>query len=198
MFPLPFGDLRRHPEAVNADRDHDEQEPLDPQAKKAYPGASEHQLSALNERVLRPPLLHEDKLASRLPTDSLHLQDPNNPACLTSFRHAVSSSTRHCARRRITRRTSSGHRKWAGQPLTSCHDPFSERVPGNCPNFPSVGDSENTKALIRRVGFWSGQKPFQGETPKIPARRLHPNEYGAFTSIRSTAEPPRNRPVFGG
>jgi len=138
VFPLLFGDLRRHPEAVNADRDHDEQEPLDPQAKKAYPGASEHQLSALNERVLRPPLLHEDKLASRLPTDSLHLQDPNNPACLTSFRHAVSSSTRHCARRRITRRTSSGHKKWAGQPLTSCRDPFSEQVPGDCPNFPSV------------------------------------------------------------
>ena len=40
--------------------------------------------------------------------DSLHLHDPNNPACLKSFRHAVSSLTRHCTRRRITRRTSSG------------------------------------------------------------------------------------------
>ena len=66
VFPLPFGDLRRHPEAVNADCDHNEQEPLDPQAKKAYSGASEQQLSALNERVLRPPLFHEDK-AERVP-----------------------------------------------------------------------------------------------------------------------------------
>ena len=29
MFPFPFGDLRGYPEPVNADRDHDEQEPLD-------------------------------------------------------------------------------------------------------------------------------------------------------------------------
>jgi hypothetical protein len=33
------------------------------------------------------------------------------------------------------RRTSSGHEKWAGQPMNSCRDPFSELVPDNSPNY---------------------------------------------------------------
>ncbi|MES2092501.1 MAG: hypothetical protein V4531_01645 [Actinomycetota bacterium] len=41
-----------------------------------------------------------------------------------------------------------------------------------------MGDSENTKSLIRGVGFWRGQKSFQSETAKIPQFVLDPNGYG--------------------
>ena len=187
MFPLPFGDLRRHPEAVNADCDHDEQEPLDPQAKKAYSGASEHQLSALNERVLRPPLFHEDK-AERVadphrdycdqPTEQRRAEIGSRAAieaeasfltCLT-FWLPDSSFTLQSHMFWSTENCSLGQRKWAGQLLTSCRDPFSEQEQGNTLNLSLCAKGDLNCSVPpylqnHESAFWRANKGMSASQP---------------------------------